>query len=284
MTTNHVSANDERAALAQRHYAQRTISKVWTKWKGHHELNRAWIKAVQNAKEYRARKRVKMVQEEEEMMKRSVGEEEEEEEEEEESDASISPMKKRKRGGMKGKKEVKRKREMKRKREIFDMSEGYRTDAKITKRFKEVKFFFFLFEKMSLNPFFAVVQDRAKSEFIWAPGSYLSIVKKHVQSLLAGREQEEEEEEEEEEGRRRRWDVWLSLNDKSEASAIWIENKFEVPKSGRWIDDENVFEIPVVEGNVEENKEEEQEEVGKYTGLIVFECTPTNLIKDDIEK
>jgi len=106
-------------------------------------------------------------------------------------------------------------------------------------------------------------------------------VKKHVQSLLAGREHKEEEER-----RRRQWDVWLSLNSESEASAIWIENKFEVPKSGRWInDDEAVFEIPIVEGNVEENKEEEeQEEAGKYTGLIVFECTPTNLIKDDIER
>lgn len=104
-------------------------------------------------------------------------------------------------------------------------------------------------------------------------------MKKHVQSLLAGREHKEERG-----SRRKRWDVWLSLNDESEASAIWIENKFEVPKSGRWINDEDVFEIPIVEGNVEENKEEEQEGDGKYTGLIVFECTPTNLIKDDIEK
>jgi len=104
-------------------------------------------------------------------------------------------------------------------------------------------------------------------------------MKTHVQSLLVGREHEKEGS-----GSGRRWDVWLSLNDQSEASAIWIENKFEVPKSGRWIDDENVFEILVVEGNVEEDEEEEQEEVGKYTGLIVFECTPTNLIKDDIEK
>lgn len=97
----------------------------------------------------------------------------------------------------------------------------------------------------------------------------------HVQSLLAGREHKEGEGS----SSGRWWNVWLSLNDESEASAIWIENKFEVPKSGRWIDDENLFEIPIVE-----EQEEEEEEVGKYTGLIVFECTPTNLVKDEIEK
>ena len=133
-TTNPVSATNERATLAQRHYAQRTMSKVWTKWKDHHELNRAWIKAKQNAKEYRARKRMKMTQEEEEIKKR-VGEEDDEEEEE--SEMSISSVKKRKRGGTKRNIEMRRKR-----RGIFDMSEGYRMDAETAKRFREVKLFF----------------------------------------------------------------------------------------------------------------------------------------------
>ena len=133
-TMNPVSATDERATIAQRHYAQRTISKVWTKWKDHHELNRAWIKAKQNAKEYRARKRMKMAQEEEEFKKR-VGEEEDEEEEE--FEMSISSVKKRKRGG------TKRNIEVRRKRGIFNMLEGYRTDAEMAKRFREVKSFFF---------------------------------------------------------------------------------------------------------------------------------------------
>jgi len=110
------------------------MSKVWTKWKDHHELNRAWIKAKQNAKEYRARKRMKMTQEEEEIKKR-VGEEDDEEEEE--SEMSISSVKKRKRGGTKRNIEMRRKR-----RGIFDMSEGYRMDAETAKRFREVKLFF----------------------------------------------------------------------------------------------------------------------------------------------
>ena len=71
-----------------------------------------------------------------------------------------------------------------------------------------------------------------------------------------------------------------------------------MPKSGRWAN-ETVFEIPVL-GQGEEDisgvtangkgkakagiQMEGEEELGKYTGLIVFECVPTDLVKDDIEK
>lgn len=102
----------------------------------------------------------------------------------------------------------------------------------------------------------------------------------------------------EREGGNKPWNIWLSLNPESDSSAIWIERKFDVPKSGRWAN-ETVFEIPVL-GQGEENisgvttngkgkakagiQMKEEEELGKYTGLIVFECVPTDLVKDDIEK
>jgi hypothetical protein len=102
------------------------------------------------------------------------------------------------------------------------------------------------------------------------------------------------------------WNIWLSLNPESDSSAIWLEKKFDVPKSGRWAS-ENVFEIPVLEGRREEdgrelNGDEVTNGKGKgkekavmngkalaqeercCTGLIVFECTPLDGVKDDIEK
>ncbi|KAJ3554038.1 hypothetical protein NP233_g12506 [Leucocoprinus birnbaumii] len=75
----------------------------------------------------------------------------------------------------------------------------------------------------------------------------------------------------------------------SDSSAIWLERKFDVPKSGTWAN-ENVFEIPIFHPSHSHSsangkgKAKEEGEQGRYTGLIVFECTPTDGVGDDIEK
>lgn len=95
---------------------------------------------------------------------------------------------------------------------------------------------------------------------------------------------------------RRPWNVWLSLNPESDSSAIWLERKFDVPKSGRWAS-ESIFEIPLFP-DLDSSQDHEREKPkmngkGKEksrvkedwnTGLIVFECTPTDHVQDDIEK
>lgn len=67
------------------------------------------------------------------------------------------------------------------------------------------------------------------------------------------------------------WDIWLSLNAESDATAIWFERKFDMPNSGYWVS-ENVFSIPLIVSN----------KVG-YPGIILFECTPQNNV-DELEK
>ncbi|KAI6128109.1 SAC3/GANP/Nin1/mts3/eIF-3 p25 family-domain-containing protein, partial [Pisolithus croceorrhizus] len=54
------------------------------------------------------------------------------------------------------------------------------------------------------------------------------------------------------------WAAWLSLNQENDGTAIWLEQKFDVPESGKW-KSENVFEMP-----------------GFYPGVIIFERTPVS--------
>lgn len=91
---------------------------------------------------------------------------------------------------------------------------------------------------------------------------------------------------------RKPWNVWLSLNPESDSSAIWLERKFDVPKSGQWVS-ETIFEIPLFPDLDPSCSKEELKTNGKEkgkakddwnTGLIIFECTPIDHIRDDIEK
>lgn len=88
------------------------------------------------------------------------------------------------------------------------------------------------------------------------------------------------------------WNMWLSLNPESDSSAIWLERKFDVPRSGRWVS-ETIFEIPLFsdlglscdrEEPKKNGKEKEKAKDDWNTGLIIFECTPMDRIQDDIEK
>ncbi|KXN83005.1 SAC3 family protein 1 [Leucoagaricus sp. SymC.cos] len=144
-----------------------------------------------------------------------------------------------------------KKRQRKKKR-ISDVFVEPRTDEEIAKRFQE---------------------NRAENQELWAQGSYLSTIRTYIHSLLRPSHQHQHQ--------RKQWNIWLSLNPESDSSAIWLEKKFDVPKSGRWAD-ETVFEIPLVPDSLE--NERVGEEDGWATGLIVFECTPVDRVADEIER
>lgn len=69
------------------------------------------------------------------------------------------------------------------------------------------------------------------------------------------------------------WCLWLSMNSENDKTAIWLEHKFDVPSSGRWIS-ETVFSIPAFK----------QPEAQGSPGLIVFERTPLEGVDDEIER
>ena len=69
------------------------------------------------------------------------------------------------------------------------------------------------------------------------------------------------------------WCLWVSMNTENDNTAVWVERKFDVPTSGKWVS-ENVFSIPAF------SKSEGQ----SSPGLIVFERTPLEGVDDEIEK
>lgn len=67
------------------------------------------------------------------------------------------------------------------------------------------------------------------------------------------------------------------MNPAIDATAIWLERKFDVPVSGSWVSD-SVFTIPLSSG-VSNGPAE-----SGSPGVIVFECTPLSDVSDNIEK
>ena len=65
------------------------------------------------------------------------------------------------------------------------------------------------------------------------------------------------------------------MNPSSEATAIWVERKFDMPDSGKFIGD--YFAIPVGV------PAETDESVPEHPGLIIFECTPLDGV-DELEQ
>jgi hypothetical protein len=63
------------------------------------------------------------------------------------------------------------------------------------------------------------------------------------------------------------------MNPETDATAIWLERKFDVPASGQW-NTEIIFSIPLTPSG----------EAPKSPGIIVFECTPLEGVMDEIER
>ena len=105
-------------------------------------------------------------------------------------------------------------------------------------------------------------QNRKDHELRWAQGSFLDVIRKHVRTLNPST-------------LKLPWQIWLSMNPDSDATAIWLERKFDVPASGSWAS-ESVFSIPISSAG--------GPSTSGYPGLIVFECSPLGDITDDLEK
>ncbi|KAG7087326.1 hypothetical protein E1B28_013302 [Marasmius oreades] len=98
----------------------------------------------------------------------------------------------------------------------------------------------------------------------WAPESFLQVLRIHVGHVAGGKISVV----------LKHWRLWLSLNPDSDATAIWMEKKFGIPESGRWASD-SVFSIPILPGTGD---------VNGYPGIIVFECTPSDGVEDELER
>lgn len=64
------------------------------------------------------------------------------------------------------------------------------------------------------------------------------------------------------------------MNLDNDQTAIFLEQKFNVPESGSW-ETNLIFSIPVSESEVGTDS---------FPGLLVFECAPLDVISDDIER
>ncbi|KAI0074886.1 hypothetical protein K474DRAFT_1664883 [Panus rudis PR-1116 ss-1] len=69
-------------------------------------------------------------------------------------------------------------------------------------------------------------------------------------------------------------DIWLSLNGENDSTAIWLEHKFALPDSGRWLS-ENIFSIAASPGASSSTSS---------PGVIVFERSPLGEVEDPIER
>ncbi|PFH53647.1 hypothetical protein AMATHDRAFT_1283 [Amanita thiersii Skay4041] len=141
------------------------------------------------------------------------------------------------------------------KRRISNDYQPPRTDEELAQRLKEVQILPLKSVALigSMN-----YEEHARR---WAPGSFLQILKLHLQGKVNVIPAS--------------WQVWLSTNPDSDATAIWLERKFDIPNSGHWIS-ENIFSIPLAHCHGASKVD--------FPGIIVFECTPVQNVGDDIER
>ncbi|KAJ7615024.1 SAC3 domain-containing protein [Mycena polygramma] len=123
--------------------------------------------------------------------------------------------------------------------------EAPRTDDDLAKRFQENK------------------EEHARR---WAQGSFLQVVRALLKSKSKSTKSPSSSS---------FWRIWLSLNPESDATAIWLECKFDVPGSGGKWETETVFSIPPLNATPSQDG---------YPGVIVFECTPLEGVEDDLER
>ena len=111
-----------------------------------------------------------------------------------------------------------------------------------------------------LKPF-CTYQKKDENERRWARGTFVKALNTQLR-VRAGKDRLP-----------RNWRTWLCTNPDSEQTAIWLEQKFDVPNSGVWESD-TVFTIFC-----------DEEAAGEgYPGLILFECTSLDGVTDEIEK
>ena len=108
--------------------------------------------------------------------------------------------------------------------------------------------------------FLSHLQNHEEHERCWAKGSFLKVITSHIQSKLSGALPPSS------------WHIWLSINSDSDATAIWLERKLNVPASGNWVS-ETVFSIPLT-----------QTTDFVSPGLIIFERTPVEGVTDELER
>ncbi|TDL23447.1 hypothetical protein BD410DRAFT_746894 [Rickenella mellea] len=120
-----------------------------------------------------------------------------------------------------------------------------RTDDQLAQRFKE---------------------NKEEHERRWARGSFVKGVREHLRRRYGHGHQRDTHP--------LNWGVWLCMNPDNDRTAIWLEQKFDVPESGDW-ESEAVFSIPLVPNAKGEKR---------YPGLVVFECLPLEDVKDDLER
>ncbi|GLB42874.1 putative SAC3/GANP family protein [Lyophyllum shimeji] len=137
-----------------------------------------------------------------------------------------------------------------------------RTDEELARRLKEVHTvpfnslcLVYVYHYPTLN--------HEEHERRWAQGSFLNVVTNHVKSKLNGSVPHAS------------WHIWLSMNPESDATAIWLERKFDVPASGDWVS-EAVFSIPLTRTK--------DPTLSKSPGIVVFECTPLAEVTDELER
>ncbi|KLO12076.1 hypothetical protein SCHPADRAFT_436815 [Schizopora paradoxa] len=106
-------------------------------------------------------------------------------------------------------------------------------------------------------------ENKKENERRWARGSFVQAIKGRVNGTAQGYEQTPSN-----------WRVWLSMNPDNDRTAIFLEQKFNVPESGDW-ESESIFSIPISEGEVTSES---------FPGLLIFECAPLDGIPDEIER
>ncbi|KAF8189987.1 hypothetical protein K438DRAFT_1676621 [Mycena galopus ATCC 62051] len=129
--------------------------------------------------------------------------------------------------------------------------EAPRTDEDLAKRFQENK------------------EEHARR---WAQGSFLQVVRTLLKSKSKSSKSLSST----------FWRIWLSLNPESDATAIWLECKFDVPGSGGQWETETVFSIPVAPKPPPLSPNSAAD--NGYPGVLVFECTPLEGVEDDLER
>ncbi|KAF8151652.1 SAC3/GANP/Nin1/mts3/eIF-3 p25 family-domain-containing protein [Crassisporium funariophilum] len=105
-------------------------------------------------------------------------------------------------------------------------------------------------------------ENHTEHELRWAQGSFLEVIRKHIKDLNPST-------------LKLPWQIWLSMNPESDATAIWLEKKFDVPESGSWVS-EFVFAIPLSSSRASAPL--------PSPGVIIFECTPLGDVTDNLEK